>query len=62
MALTYSEATLFARAGDDMRRAAWPQGHFVRLVEQGRPAPAGWVGHPYVATQADIKATDWRRA
>jgi len=30
--LTYDEAHLFMRAGDDMRFATWPKGDFVRIV------------------------------
>lgn len=61
MPLTYTEAHLFVRAGDDMRRKVWPDSQFIREV----PADYEIAGHAsevYVPTTDDIGATDWGRA
>lgn len=60
--LTYTEAQLFLRAGDDMRFATWPAGDFVRMVV-GTPAPVdGFEITQYVPAQVELDTADWRRA
>ena len=61
--LTYAEANLFLRAGDDMRWAEWPADAFVRWSETGEPQQIeGFVGVPYKPTQTEIEGDKWRRA
>lgn len=62
MALTYTEALLFARAGDDMRRADWPAESFIRWsVGEPKDIP-GLSKEPFSPTTADQATNDWRRA
>lgn len=60
--LTYAEAWLFLRAGDDMRFAAWPQGDFVRMVEGEPRQIEGYDVEPYVPTSDEQTQANWRRA
>lgn len=62
MPLTYAEAHLFVRAGDDMRRKEWPSDWFIREVPSAEYEIAGLSSEVYVPTQADINTTDWGRA
>lgn len=60
--LTYAEAHLFLRAGDDMRFATWPEGDFVRMVD-GEPRQIdGYEVVPYVPTNDEQMQSKWRRA
>lgn len=59
--LNYSEAMLFARAGDDMRRASWDSGVFVRQ-SVSPPAIPGYTAAKYKPGTNDLNAYDWRRA
>jgi len=61
MPLNYQEANLFLRAGDDMRREAFPPGDFLRITPPNRPI-TGYQQEAYTPTNQDLSATDWRRA
>ena len=61
MYLAYAEAQLFARAGEDVRREAWPAGDFLRWTA-APPAIDGYTLSLYSATSPDQQANDWRRA
>lgn len=60
--LTYAEANLFMRAGDDMSFAAWPQGDFVRMVVGEPRQIEGYEVVPYVPTVEEQTQANWRRA
>ena len=60
--LTYAEANLFMRAGDDMRFDAWPQGDFVRILVGEPRQIEGYDVLPYVPTQYEQTQPNWRRA
>jgi hypothetical protein len=62
MRLTFNEALMFVRAGDDMRREAWPAGSFVRWIIGEPPDLPGFDKQPYAAGLDDTQAQDWRRA
>ena len=63
MSLNYTEANMFVRAGDDMRRAAFAPSAFVRLREgELQMHHAGGTWTTYTPTRQDRKATDWSRA
>lgn len=60
--LTYQEANLFLRAGDDMRFSDWPQFDFIRITEPDPVPPEGYEVRQYVPTQAEQQERKWRRA
>ena len=61
--LTYTEMTLFLRAGDDMARPTFQLGTFLRYVAgKITMQHAGAAAEPYKPTHDDLKATNWRRA
>lgn len=60
--LSYQEANLFLRAGDDMRFADWPQFDFVRITDPNPIPPDGYEVRVYTPTQAEIAQPKWRRA
>lgn len=64
MPLNYSEAILFARAGQEMRREAWPDGDFIREVKTDPPprVPEGYEVEEFEPTLDDRAAADWRLA
>lgn len=58
--LSWDEAFLFLRAGDDMRFATWPDGDFIRAgAEQNIP---GYVASAYTPTPFEMSNPQWRRA
>lgn len=60
--LTYDEAHLFMRAGDDMRFTSWPQGDFVRMVDGEPKLIEGYEVIPYVPMADEQTQPNWRRA
>jgi hypothetical protein len=59
--LTFSEAMLFGRAGDDVRFTDWPAGDFVRWDVDPKPIP-GYGVVAYVPTPKELNESKWRRA
>ena len=59
--LSYDEADLFLRAGDDMRVASWPAGQFVRISRSTPTVPEGYTVRPYLLSRHDKRAR-WGRA
>lgn len=60
--LTYAEADLFMRAGDDMRFSTWPSGDFVRILDGTPKMVEGYEIVPYVPTPEEQTQSNWRRA
>jgi hypothetical protein len=60
MQLSYTEAMLFVRFGEDMRANHWPQGHFVRLAPANTVLP-GFVSKSYNPTPTD-RNNFWSKA
>ena len=60
--LTFEEANLFLRAGDDMRFAQWPHGDFIRMVEGLPRVVVGYAIERYIPSSAEQIQPLWRRA
>ena len=61
MALTYTEADLFLRAGDDMRWSDWPESIFVRLCKSDTEID-GFKSMPYTPSHDELNGNKWRKA
>lgn len=60
--LTYQEANLFLRAGDDMRFDGWPPGDFIRITVGSPYVPEGYEVREYVPSEMELSKANWRRA
>lgn len=60
--LTFEQALLMVKCGEDMRWHSWPARQFVRLraAELVRVTPAGRI--PYTPTQAEMLGAQWSKA
>jgi len=60
--LTYSEAMLFVRFGEDMRLPEWPAEDFVRLAKEDDATPSGYEKYLYSPNEEEVRSNKWRRA
>lgn len=64
--LTFGEALVLLKSGEDMRHASWPRGTLLRaLFVAGTPELrkfTGKVSSVYSPTQAEIFGQDWSKA
>ena len=61
--LTFTEADLFIRAGEDMRFADWPAGDFVRRPERIPPREVqGYEIRQWVPSVDEVTQANWRKA
>lgn len=59
--LTFSEALMFLKTGEDMRFNSWPADAFVRLANQGTQIP-GFIAQEFTPTQAEMLGHEWSKA
>ncbi len=59
--LTFSEALMFLKTGEDMRVHTWPSDAFVRLADESTQIP-GFIAQEFFPTQAEMLGHDWRKA
>lgn len=59
--LTFSEAYLFLRFGEDMRWTDWPAGDFARFVVGTVPILAGYTSELFIPTTTEL-GDQWQRA
>lgn len=60
--LTFEQALLMLKTGEDMRHESWPAGRFVRLVMPGQTTPVGYQLQQYQPTQAEMLGQQWSKA
>lgn len=65
--LTFEQALLLLKSGEDMRLPAWPRQAFVRVTTGagGRPTLTRFDGRarvPYVPSDADLFSNAWSKA
>ena len=64
--LTFSEALVLLKSGEDMRHASWPRNAYLRAVTvNGKPEArkvSGKTGATYTPTQAELFGQDWSKA
>jgi hypothetical protein len=64
--LTFEQALLMLKSGEDMRHADWPSGHFVRAVQ--KPVvrlvrfKTGGCSDEYRPTQLEMFSNQWGKA
>lgn len=60
--LTLPEAQLFARAGFEIRHAAWSKPDFMRFVQGAAPSADHYTSAPYTPTAAEAASNQWELA